>query len=51
MARNPVLIIVPCHRVIGADGQLTGYAGGLAAKRWLLDLEARDSARQLALAL
>lgn len=34
--RNPIAIIVPCHRVIGADGSLTGYAGGLPAKRWLL---------------
>lgn len=33
---NPVGIVVPCHRVIGADGSLTGFAGGLAAKRWLL---------------
>jgi methylated-DNA-[protein]-cysteine S-methyltransferase len=40
MARNPVLVIVPCHRVVGADGSLTGYAGGLRAKRFLLDLEA-----------
>lgn len=47
MARNPVLIIVPCHRVLGAGGKLVGYAGGLAAKQWLLDLEARDGARQL----
>ena len=37
--RNPVPIIVPCHRVIGANGTLTGYAGGLARKRILLDLE------------
>ncbi|MHB8293410.1 MAG: methylated-DNA--[protein]-cysteine S-methyltransferase [Acidimicrobiales bacterium] len=37
--RNPVAVIVPCHRVIGADGSLTGYAGGLPAKRVLLDLE------------
>jgi methylated-DNA-[protein]-cysteine S-methyltransferase len=36
---NPVSIIVPCHRVIGSDGSLTGYAGGLWRKRWLLDLE------------
>ena len=34
--RNPVSIIVPCHRVIGADGSLTGYGGGLDVKRWLL---------------
>ncbi|HEY7283686.1 MAG TPA: methylated-DNA--[protein]-cysteine S-methyltransferase [Actinomycetota bacterium] len=39
-ARNPIAIIVPCHRVIGADGSLTGYAGGLDRKRRLLDLEA-----------
>jgi methylated-DNA-[protein]-cysteine S-methyltransferase len=38
-ARNPVGIIVPCHRVIGADGSLTGFAAGLAQKRWLLDHE------------
>ena len=38
--RNPVAIIVPCHRVIGADGSLTGYGGGLERKRFLLELEA-----------
>ncbi len=38
--RNPVAVIVPCHRVIGADGSLTGYGGGLERKRYLLDLEA-----------
>jgi methylated-DNA-[protein]-cysteine S-methyltransferase len=36
---NPISIVVPCHRVIGADGGLTGYGGGLARKRWLLDHE------------
>jgi methylated-DNA-[protein]-cysteine S-methyltransferase len=36
---NPVSIVVPCHRVIGADGSLTGYGGGLDRKRYLLDLE------------
>ncbi len=38
--RNPVAIVVPCHRVIGADGSLTGFGGGLDRKRSLLDLEA-----------
>lgn len=37
--RNPISIIVPCHRVIGADGSLTGYGGGLEVKRFLLELE------------
>jgi methylated-DNA-[protein]-cysteine S-methyltransferase len=37
--RNPVSIIVPCHRVVGANGTLTGYGGGLPRKRWLLDHE------------
>jgi O-6-methylguanine DNA methyltransferase len=37
--RNPLSIIVPCHRVIGSDGKLTGYGGGMDRKRWLLDLE------------
>lgn len=39
--RNPIAVIVPCHRVIGANGTLTGYGGGLDNKRLLLDLEAR----------
>jgi methylated-DNA-[protein]-cysteine S-methyltransferase len=39
---NPLPIIVPCHRVIGSDGSLAGYAGGLAAKAWLLALEGGD---------
>ena len=37
--RNPISIVVPCHRVVGASGSLTGYAGGVDRKRWLLDLE------------
>ena len=41
--RNPIAIIVPCHRVIGADGSLTGFAGGLALKRYLLELEDIES--------
>jgi methylated-DNA-[protein]-cysteine S-methyltransferase len=41
--RNPISVIVPCHRVIGASGALTGYGGGLPRKRLLLDLEARRS--------
>lgn len=42
--RNPISIITPCHRVIGSNGRLTGFAGGLAAKQYLLDLESRQSA-------
>jgi methylated-DNA-[protein]-cysteine S-methyltransferase len=38
--RNPIAVVIPCHRVIGADGSLTGYGGGLDRKRYLLDLEA-----------
>ena len=38
--RNPISIVVPCHRVIGADGSLVGYGGGLENKRWLLEHEA-----------
>lgn len=37
--RNPIPIIVPCHRVIGADGSLTGFGGGLPTKKWLLEFE------------
>jgi len=43
---NPVSIVVPCHRVIGADGTLTGYGGGLERKRWLLAHEAASAATQ-----
>ena len=46
--RNPLSIIVPCHRVIGADGTLVGYGGGLERKRWLLEHEAVASGRRLA---
>lgn len=44
--RNPISIIVPCHRVIGANGKLTGYGGGLSNKAILLNLEARADAQQ-----
>lgn len=37
--KNPLWIVVPCHRVIGSDGSLTGYAGGLSRKKWLLEHE------------
>jgi methylated-DNA-[protein]-cysteine S-methyltransferase len=46
VGRTPVPIIVPCHRVIGSDGSLTGYGGGLQRKRALLDLEAATAADQ-----
>jgi methylated-DNA-[protein]-cysteine S-methyltransferase len=42
--RNPISIIVPCHRVIGANGSLTGYGGGMARKQWLLEHERRETA-------
>lgn len=41
--QNPIAIVVPCHRVIGADGSLTGYGGGLERKRWLLAHERKGS--------
>jgi methylated-DNA-[protein]-cysteine S-methyltransferase len=43
--RNPVSIIVPCHRVVGADGGLTGYGGGLWRKKWLLEHEQKHAGR------
>ncbi|UWE08055.1 methylated-DNA--[protein]-cysteine S-methyltransferase [Actinacidiphila bryophytorum] len=39
--KNPISIVVPCHRVVGADGSMTGYGGGLERKRWLLSFESR----------
>ncbi len=47
--RNPVSIVVPCHRVIGSDGSLTGYGGGLERKKFLLELEGALAAEQLML--
>jgi methylated-DNA-[protein]-cysteine S-methyltransferase len=47
--RNPISIVVPCHRVIGATGSIVGYAGGLNRKRWLLAHEARVAERDLTL--
>ena len=43
--RNPLAIIVPCHRVIGANGSLTGYGGGLERKSWLLEHEVRNRSK------
>lgn len=43
--KNPITIIIPCHRVIGADGSLTGYGGGMDRKRFLLDLEMPEENR------
>jgi len=43
--KNPIAIVIPCHRIIGTDGSLTGYAGGLWRKKWLLDHEAKHSGR------
>jgi len=51
-ATNPIPIVIPCHRVVGADGSLTGYAGGVAIKRGLLELEGwRGESGQLGLDL
>lgn len=47
--RNPLPVVVPCHRVIGSDGRLTGFGGGLPTKQALLDLERRVGERQLRL--
>ena len=47
-ARNPLSIIVPCHRVVARDGRLSGYAGGVERKQWLLDLERRARMRHAA---
>nr|WP_325212244.1 methylated-DNA--[protein]-cysteine S-methyltransferase [uncultured Oscillibacter sp.] len=42
VGHNPISILIPCHRVVGADGSLTGYAGGIEKKRFLLELEGAD---------
>ncbi len=47
--QNPIVIIIPCHRVIGSNGQLTGYGGGLWRKAWLLNHEKQFSSPQMAL--
>ncbi len=43
VGRNPISILIPCHRIVGSGGKLTGYAGGLEAKRFLLELEDRET--------
>ena len=45
--KNPIAIIIPCHRVIGEDGKLTGYAGGVWRKEWLLDFESPKKQQEL----
>jgi methylated-DNA-[protein]-cysteine S-methyltransferase len=45
--KNPLWIVIPCHRVIGTDGSLTGYAGGLWRKKWLLELESTSKQQSL----
>jgi methylated-DNA-[protein]-cysteine S-methyltransferase len=45
--KNPLAVIIPCHRVIGSDGKLVGYGGGLWRKRWLLDFENKDKQTEL----
>lgn len=44
--RNPISVVIPCHRVIGADGSMTGYGGGIERKRWLLAHELGDAVQQ-----
>lgn len=46
-AMNKISIVIPCHRVIGANGELSGYAGGLPKKQWMLDLEKMNSGRNI----
>jgi methylated-DNA-[protein]-cysteine S-methyltransferase len=41
--KNPIAIIIPCHRIIGSDGSLTGYAGGMKRKKWLLEHESAQT--------
>jgi len=45
VGHNPISIIIPCHRVVGSNGSLTGYAGGIETKRWLLEREGVDLSR------
>jgi len=47
--QNPISIIIPCHRVIGSNGKLTGYGGGLWRKEWLLEHEGRLAGQQIRL--
>jgi methylated-DNA-[protein]-cysteine S-methyltransferase len=49
VGHNPLSILIPCHRVVGSTGKLTGYAGGLERKRWLLELERAIPAQTAAL--
>lgn len=46
-SRNPIALIIPCHRVIGHDGKLVGYSGGLDIKSWLLDYEKNGNSRKI----
>lgn len=47
IGKNPLLIIIPCHRIIGSDGSLTGYAGGLLRKEWLINHENSNTQQSL----
>lgn len=50
-SKNPIPIIIPCHRIIGSNGKLTGYAGGLTKKRWLLKHELENTVKRYTLFL
>ena len=47
IGKNPILLFIPCHRVIGSDGSMTGYAGGIAKKKWLLAHEKASTQKTL----
>lgn len=47
IGKNPIMLVVPCHRVVGVDGKLTGFSAGVDSKRWLLDFEAGENPKPI----